>query len=309
MEKLLVIGSLNMDYVLNVENMPRKGETVLCGDFSMVPGGKGANQAFAAGRLGAQVTMLGAVGQDAAGEALCQSLSGAGVDVSRILRCEGVPTGSAFIPVDSQGENCIIVAQGANGRVDIPYIDRNLDALEACGMVLLQLEIPLETVVYAAQKAKALGKTVILDPAPARRDIPRELFAVVDYIKPNETELGILLGDESAWEDPNAAAESLQAMGVGNVLLTLGEKGAFLRERDGGSDRCPAHKVPVVDTTAAGDSFTAAFAAALARGEQPRQAVRYAAAVSGIVVTRKGAQTSIPSGAEVEEYMNRMGPV
>lgn len=303
MKKILVIGSLNMDYVIRVQAMPREGETVLGEGFSLIPGGKGANQAYAAGRLGGEVAMLGAVGRDSAGEALCRSLCSAGVDISRLKRCEGPATGAAFITVDAEGHNSIIVAQGANAAVDIPYIQENMDALENCDIVVLQLEIPLETVVFAAQKAKELGRTVILDPAPARSDIPGELYRCVDCLKPNETELATLTGDPSAAQYPGPGAELLQSRGVKNVVVTLGERGTFLRTSDGRSDACPAIEVPqVVDTTAAGDSFTGAMAVALARGESLMQAVRFAGLVSGLVVTRRGAQTSIPSLGEVEEY-------
>ncbi len=292
MKKIAVIGSLNMDYVITVPSMPQVGETVLSTGFSLVPGGKGANQAYAAGRLGGQVVMLGAVGQDSAGDALCQSLASAGVDVSRIKHCEGLPTGSAFIPVDAEGNNSILVAQGANGAVDISYIKENRDVLESCDIVLLQLEIPLETVVFVAKTAKELGKTVILDPAPARRDIPEELYRCVDYLKPNETELAILTDGRPA--------EYLRSSGVKNIVVTLGEKGGFLLTEDGQNEPFPAvEAVQVVDTTAAGDSFTGAMAVALARGDSLRQAVRFASTVAAIVVARKGAQTSIPSLDEI----------
>lgn len=292
MKKIAVIGSLNMDYVITVPSMPQVGETVLSTGFSLVPGGKGANQAYAAGRLGGQVVMLGAVGQDSAGDALCQSLASAGVDVSRTKHCEGLPTGSAFIPVDAEGNNSILVAQGANGAVDISYIKENRDVLESCDIVLLQLEIPLETVVFVAKTAKELGKTVILDPAPARRDIPEELYHCVDYLKPNETELAILTDGRPA--------EYLRSFGVKNIVVTLGEKGGFLLTEDGRNEPFPAvEAVQVVDTTAAGDSFTGAMAVALAQGDSLEQAVRFASTVAAIVVARKGAQTSIPSLDEI----------
>ena len=302
-KKIAVVGSMNMDYVIEVQAMPLVGETILCQGFSMIPGGKGANQAYAAGKLGGQVTMLGAVGCDQAGEALCESLRSVGVDVSRIKHCQGENTGTAFISVDKEGHNSITVAQGANRAVDIPYIQQNMDVLEECDIVLFQLEIPLETVVFAAQKAKALGKTVILDPAPARTDIPRELYACVDYLKPNEVELTTLTADGSAEDHLEQAAAGLQAQGVKNVVVTLGGKGAFLLEEQGKASFHPADTtLHVVDSTAAGDSFTAALAGGLANGLAIDEAVNLAIRVSNIVVTRKGAQTSIPTMEEVMQF-------
>lgn len=306
MGKILIIGSLNMDYVINVQTMPQVGETVLSQGVSLIPGGKGANQAYTVGRLGGQAVMLGAIGCDSAGEALCQSLSSAGVDVSRLKRCETARTGAAFIMVDAQGKNSIIVDQGANAAVDIPYIQENLDILEDCDIVVFQLEIPLETVVFAAKKAKELGKTIILDPAPARKDIPQELYRCVDYLKPNETELAVLTGDTTAARHPGHPAGLLQTQGVKNVVVTLGEQGVFLCMENGQSSISPAIEVPqVIDTTAAGDSFTGAMATALVRGEPLAQAVKFASMVSGMVVTRKGAQTSIPSLKEVEAFQQK----
>ncbi len=303
MKKITVIGSLNMDHVIQVPAMPRLGETVLSTGFDLIPGGKGANQACAAGRLGGQVVMLGAVGADEPGGILLDSLASAGVDVSRIKRCQDVRTGAAFISVDSEGGNSIMVYAGANGQVDIPYIKENAGVLEDSGIVLLQLEIPLETVVFAAKTAKAMGKTVVLDPAPARADLPPELFAYVDYLKPNEVELATLTGDGQAEEHLAQAAEALQARGVGNVTVTLGGKGAFVLDSQGQARQYPARKgLRVVDSTAAGDSFTGAMAAALAQGRPLGEAVEFAVLVSGIVVTRKGAQTSIPTLAEAEAF-------
>lgn len=304
MKKVLVIGSLNCDYVINVQKMPQVGETLLCEGFERIPGGKGANQAYALGRLGGDVAMLGAVGDDSAGAMLRDNLAAVGVDVSRLKCSRQDDTGTAFICVDSLGHNSIIVIQGANRAVDIPYIKANDDLLEACGIVLLQMEIPMETVVYAAKRAKALGKTVILDPAPASTGVPRELYACVDFIKPNEVELGTLVGDERAEERLEESAALLQDMGVRNVVVTLGQNGAFLREEDGNSRYFPANTgMRAVDTTAAGDSFTAALAYGLSTGRGLHEAMELAICVSGIVVTRKGAQTSIPSMDEVRGFL------
>ena len=304
MEKVLVIGSLNCDYVINVQKMPQIGETLLCDGFEMIPGGKGANQAYAIGKLGGEVTMLGAVGNDGPGSMLRANLKGVGVDVSRLKCAEGESTGTAFITVDSSGGNSIIVVQGANGTVDVPYIKANDDVLEASDIVLLQMEIPMETVVYSAKRAKELGKTVILDPAPARSDIPRELYGCVDYIKPNEVELGMLIGDSVAESHLEESAALLQERGVKNVVVTLGSKGAFLLDGKGSARSFPANSsLRAVDTTAAGDSFTAALAYGLSEGRELHEALELAICVSEIVVTRKGAQTSIPDMDEVQRFL------
>lgn len=304
MKRVLVIGSLNCDYVINVPEMPQIGETLLCDSFEMIPGGKGANQAYALGKLGGTVSMLGAIGGDSVGAALRDNLASVGVDATRLKQAKGENTGTAIITVDSMGRNSIIVVPGANSTVDIPYIEENTDLLEACDLLLLQMEIPMETVVYAAKKAKALGKTVILDPAPARADIPQELYQCIDFIKPNEVELGTLVGDGQAEERLEASAALLQSRGVKNVVVTLGGKGAFLRDEEGNARRFFAQEsVQVVDTTAAGDSFTAALAYGLSADCDVHEAIDLAIAVSGMVVTRKGAQTSIPNMEQVKEFM------
>lgn len=248
--------------------------------------------------------MLGAVGDDGPGARLLDNLRSVGVDVSGIKTVTGMSTGTAFIFVDSSGSNSIVVAQGANLQVDEEYIRENDRLLRECDIVLLQLEIPIETVLYAAKRAKELGKTVILDPAPARPDLPRELYRWVDYIKPNEVELGMLLGDSEAQNSLEKSTAILQGWGVKNVVVTLGEKGAFLREENGLTRAFPpVSGLRVVDTTAAGDSFTAALAYGLSAGSGLHEALELAICVSGLAVTKKGAQTSIPDMAEVRAYM------
>lgn len=301
-----MIGSLNCDYVINVQHMPQMGETLLCDRFEKIPGGKGANQAYALGKLGGDVSMLGAVGNDSAGAMLRDNLAAVGVDVSRLKCSQKEDTGAAFICVDSSGGNSIIVMQGANRTVDIDYIEANAGLLEECDIVVLQMEIPIKTVVYAAKRAKALGKTVILDPAPASADVPGELYASVDFIKPNEVELGTLVGDMKAREHLEESAALLQEMGVKNVVVTLGEKGAFLRDEDGnGRYFLAGTGAAVVDTTAAGDSFTAALAYGISAGYAINDAMELAICVSGIVVTRRGAQTSMPGMDEVQKLLKR----
>jgi ribokinase len=306
MKKILVIGSINTDFVVKVDSMPRAGETLLGSGFSQVCGGKGANQAFACGRLGASVEMLGAVGEDALGEACLRNLQSAGVQTGRIRRCGEDLSGIALITVDASGENSIVVVAGANSRVDIPYLEFHRAALEACDLVILQLEIPMDTVVYAARLAKELGKTVLLDPAPAA-PLPEELLRCVDYIKPNETELAALTGlPAGSPEEVHAAALALLRRGVGCVTATLGGTGAAIVTHDC-FELLPAPRVKAVDTTAAGDSFTAALAVGLSEGLPLREAAAFGIRVSACAVTRPGAQSSIPDRAELAAFYAQEG--
>ncbi len=299
MKKILVIGSLNLDIVARVGHMPEIGETILSDDMEMIPGGKGANQACAAGKLGARVCMLGALGKDAYGNILLESLQNAGVDTSRLIRRERESTGLALINVNAEGNNSIVVIPGANQTVDKNYIDENEEAIKESDIIILQMEIPIATVLYAAQKAKKWGKTVILDPAPVPEYFPQELFQYVDIIKPNETELQMIAkaGGESL--ELEWAAEYLRQKGVKDVIVTLGEKGVYVNSERKGILQIPAQKVEAVDTTAAGDTFTAAMAVKLAEEADIEQAVEFANRASAIAVTRKGAQASIPTREEV----------
>lgn len=305
MKKIAVIGSLNMDFAVSVDEMPVKGETIMGRELNLVPGGKGANQAFALGRLGGKAVMLGAVGNDVYADMLLDNLKTAGVDVSHVEKLEDTNTGIALITVDSHGENSITVIPGANHKVDRAYIDRNADVIRESDIVIFQLEIPMDTVVYAASLAKKMGKMVILDPAPAPKELPQELLQSVDLIKPNETELARLVGMEVTEENLTEASNRLKERGVANVLVTLGGDGSFLNRADGTVHRVFCEKVAVVDTTAAGDTFTAALAMKLGEGEDEVNAMEFAGKVSSIVVTRKGAQSSIPNQEEVEEYLKR----
>ena len=297
MKKILVVGSLNVDMVVRVPHMPVAGETILAEKADTVPGGKGANQAYAAGKLGAQTIMFGAVGNDRYAEIEKKSLQSAGVDVSRLIVRADCDTGLAWITVNDEGDNSIVVVSGANKTLSEKDIADNDDLLHSCDIVLCQMEIPVQTVLCVARRAKELGKTVILDPAPVPKDFPAELYAYVDIIKPNETELSLLTGAASS--DYEKGADILRSRGVKNVIVTLGGAGAFVNSETEGKHMLTVRPVPVVDTTAAGDSFTAALAVRLASGSSLLQAVRYANEVATIVVTRKGAQTSIPTAAEV----------
>ncbi len=295
-----------MDMVVNVAHTPAVGETILTDRMSLIPGGKGANQACAAGRLGADITMLGAVGDDTYGDILIESLKKSGVNVSGIIRRKGENTGIALITVNSAGDNSIVVVSGANATLSCEDIDRHRELLQEADIILFQMEIPAATVRYAAKMAKSLGKTVILDPAPVPENFPDELYRYVDVLKPNETELHMLTKTDRIETRLPEAVGFLKAKGIKNVLVTLGENGVYLDAEDTGVSKIPALKVEAVDTTAAGDSFTAAMAVMLSQGKSLKKAAVFANQVSAIVVTRKGAQSSIPFLDEVTEYLNSL---
>lgn len=305
MKKILVIGSLNMDSVIETCRIPQSGETIAGKQITKVPGGKGANQAFAAGKLGGCVEMIGAVGCDPEGDELKNNLRAAGVDVSSVFEISGEVTGQAFISVNEEGENSIIIISGANGKVTRELIQQCRKQIEESDIILMQLEIPIETVCYVKELAHRLGKMIILDPAPASDKIPEELWDGIDFIKPNETELEILTGWKmKSIEERKAGAREMLRKGVGGVLLTMGGSGCLL-VTEGQESIFEARKVKVMDTTAAGDVFIAAFAEAIAEGKEPGEAIRFAQDVSAVAVQRKGAQTSIPSREEVEKWINK----
>lgn len=287
-----------MDLRLSMKKMPLAGETVMGDSIMYNPGGKGANQAAAAAKLGGDVAMLGAVGQDGFGDTLFKSLAGCGADVSLIKRAEE-PTGMATIYVDESGRNSIVVIAGANGSCSIAYLKSCRTVLESCDILMMQLEIPYEAVWYMAKEAKALGKTVILNPAPAPDSIPEEVLACVDWFTPNETELAKLTKMPCETVDEiKAAAESLLALGVGHVLVTVGSRGAYLCDKEN-SCLVEGIKVKAVDTTAAGDTFSGAFAVALSEGKAATEAIAFANKAASISVTRPGAQGSIPTREEM----------
>ena len=299
MKKLLVIGSLNMDTVIEVPYMPKIGETLAGRSVSFIPGGKGANQAYAAGKLGGNVSMIGAVADDSFGSTLVENLEKVGVNTSGIAVLDGQTTGQAFITVDDNGANSIILIGGTNALVSRELIDKNRSLLEACDILIMQLEIDPAVVEYAKDLAVSMGKIVIVDPAPARRDLPDSFWQNIDYIKPNETELEILAGAEiRSKEELESAARQMLSKGVKNVMVSLGGDGCLL-VNESGSTFYPANKVKAVDTTAAGDCFTASFALALSKGESVEEAIRFGQKASAIAVTRKGAQTSIPTLEEI----------
>jgi ribokinase len=306
MKNLLVIGSMNVDMVARVEHIPQIGETILSDRLTINTGGKGANQAYAAAKLGGRVSMMGLVGNDAYGEMLIESLKSVGTRMEYVQKIADGDTGTAWILVTAQGDNSIIVIPGANMRMDPAFIDRNLQALRDCDTLMMQLEVPLETVCYAAQKAKELGKTVILNPAPASTRLDESVYRHIDILTPNETELSLLTGIPDVVNHLEEAADRLLAKGVGNVVATLGPHGAYWKRAGGESRRFyPSRVVTPVDSTAAGDSFAAAMAVELMRGGPMQDAIVKAMRVAEIVIMRKGAQASIPTKEEVDRALSQ----
>ena len=305
--RITVAGSLNMDFVVQVERLPQPGETVLGGGFVTLPGGKGANQACAAGRLGGRVRMLGRVGDDVFGRELVESLGRAGVDTKAVRVSEATPTGVALIFVEAGGQNQIVVASGANGLLTPEDVAAELDAAE--GFLLLQLETPLETIERAAALASRRGMTVILDPAPAR-PLPNELLARVSVLTPNESEALVLLdrrGSNVSLADAPEIASALLKRGPKAVILKLGANGAYLEDGSGGR-HFPGFEVQAVDATAAGDSFGGALGVALAEGHPLPEAIPFANAAAALSVTRLGAQASMPERRDVEALLTRQTP-
>ncbi len=300
--KLLVVGSLNMDLVVDVPYMPQVGETILGYGFNMIPGGKGANQAYAAAKLGAQAYMLGCVGKDEYGQILLKNLNGAGVNIESVEKQAGINTGTAFIYVNKEGNNNIVVVPGANSACSKEYIKRYKELFEYCDIIMLQCEIPMDTVSYVIETARKMNKTIILNPAPAPDHLPESILKMVDILTPNESELHKLTGIKTDTIDNiREAAGMLLSKGVKSVVVTWGDKGAVL-VRGNICQHYPVKDVKVVDTTAAGDTFTAAVAVAISEGKSLDEAIEFANKASTIVVTRAGAQTSIPSRDEVNSF-------
>lgn len=297
MKKIVVIGSLNIDLVLSVEEFPKPGETINSLNYKEVPGGKGANQAAAASKLDAKVAMIGKVGADEHGEILLNTLDKYGVDTKHIKK-EGT-TGKAFIHVNSEGENNIVLVPGANHKMTKEDIDTNLGLIQESDLLILQMEIPIPVVEYALKIGKKLNKKIILNPAPAQK-IDRNLLKNIHTLIPNESELEILTGlPVESKEQIEEAAKSLIALGVNQVIVTLGSKGSLLVDKNT-TQYVPALKVDAVDTTAAGDSFVGAYSSKLIEGYTAYDAAVFATKVAAITVTREGAQSSLPTIEDIK---------
>ena len=303
MGKILVVGSSNTDLMATVKNFPAAGETIVGTSFLQVMGGKGANQAVAAHRLGGDVKFVTCLGNDANGQNTLRYFRETGLDVSSALLVTDAPSGTAIILVDENGENCIVITPGANHRLLPDYIIEEIeDDIAACDLVMLQMEIPYETVRTVCELARKHQKTIMLNVAPARH-LDAELIKMIDILVVNETEAETVSGAKIAGIGEGAIVDKLLSMGARTVVLTLGKQGCLLKnERE--CLQVPAFQVKAVDTTAAGDTFCGALAAGLARGREWREALRFATAASAVCVTRMGAQPSIPTERETNEFLH-----
>ena len=294
MKRALVIGSLNMDTTVKVEELPKLGETIFGDDFYESCGGKGANQAVAISKLGMETEMIGMVGKDSQGEKLIQNLNKYGIKSENIIKSNDL-TGRAIITVDKKGDNNIIVIPGSNFKITKEYIQEKQDVIASSDVVILQNEIPFETVEFSLLKAKELGKITIFNPAPARQ-LSEKIFKNTDYLILNETEMeeifGIGINDKVYI---GTIFHKKKECGIRNIILTLGDNGSVLFSEDDNIKKYDAYEVKAVDTTAAGDSFIGAFTMKICETGDADKAIKYATAVSAIVVTRQGAQDSIPA--------------
>jgi ribokinase len=295
---IVVVGSINMDLVARTPTIPRPGQTLIGTDFITTPGGKGANQAVAVARLGYPVQMVGAVGDDVFATALLKNLQTAGVDTSAVQRVRG-PSGVAPIAVADNGENSIVVVPGANAKVDAACIDQYAAIIQFAGMVLCQLELPIETTLHVLELCAQARVPVMLDPAPAA-PLPDAVWPLIAWCTPNETEAAFYVGANLSAKE---SAQILLARGLHGVVLKRGSEGAYIATASGESAWVPPFPVHAIDTVAAGDGFNGAFAVALMEEKTPVQAARFAAAAAAISVTRRGAQSSMPSRAEVDAML------
>jgi len=298
---IVVIGSLNIDLVARAASIPAPGETLLGTDFATHPGGKGANQAVAVARLGYPVRMIGRLGDDGFGAQLREHLTRSGVDIAGVMSSPGA-SGVAVIVVAATGENSIVVVTGANALLTPHDLDESIDIIRSASVVLTQLETPLETILHLAELCQRESVPLVLDPAPAQ-NLPKELFSKVTWFTPNETETAFYTGTSDG-TDPADTASDLMEMGLTNLVLKLGSRGAYVATPDGQRHRISSFPVQAVDTTAAGDCFNGAFATGLALGMSPPESARFAAAAAAISVTRFGAQPSLPSRPEVRHLLD-----
>jgi ribokinase len=302
--KLVVLGSINADHILNIEQFPQPGETVIGKQYTVAFGGKGANQAVAAGRAGADISFIACVGEDDIGERVRKQLASDDIDTSPVEAISGATTGVALIFVNAEGENVIGIDAGANKAVTPEYLNRYQQNIIEASALLMQLESPLETVIAAAKLAKQHNTQVILNPAPAC-DLPAELLSLVDIITPNETEAERLTGVQVNNNDDAArAAKVLHEKGIDTVIITLGSKGVWLSQKGEGK-QIVGFRVKAIDTIAAGDTFNGALVTSLLEGKSMESAVRFAHAAAAIAVTRPGAQPSVPWRHEIDDFLAR----
>ncbi|MEQ9410845.1 MAG: ribokinase [Fuerstiella sp.] len=304
--RILVVGSINMDLVVRSARLPAPGETLTGRSLQETPGGKGANQAVAAARLGAQVSMIGRLGEDGFGRVLRQNLAAEGITLEHVLPTAECSSGVAIIGVEDSGQNCITVIPAANGRLTPDDIEAHQSAFTNIDLLMLQLEVPLDTVLTAQQLARERSIPILLDPAPAVADFPAELLHV-DYLCPNESEAALLTGRTvETIDDAEQAALTLKSQGANVVIVTLGDRGVVCCTA-GQTNHVAPTAVSVVDTTAAGDAFAAALAVQVAAGTSIKDAVRFACAAGALAASREGAQPAMPSLADVQQLANRSG--
>lgn len=300
--KLCVLGSINVDHVIRVPYFPKAGETLTGYDYQIAYGGKGANQAVAAARCGANVSFIGAIGDDQIGQTMKQAFEQDGIDTSAISVIQNQSTGLAMIQVADSGQNSIVISSGANADLSEALVEQHKSHIEQADILLMQLESPLQAVNLATKFAKSAGVKVVLNPAPAQ-PLPDSLLSHIDIITPNETEAEILTGIKVTDEQTaTVAAKYFHQLGIEVVLITLGSKGVYYSEK-GQGEIIPGFRVDAVDTTAAGDTFNGAFVTALLEGKSAKDAIRFAHAAAAISVTRMGAQTAIPRREDVDQFL------
>jgi ribokinase len=305
--KIVVVGSSNMDLVVKSPRIPAKGETILGDDFIMTPGGKGANQAVAAAKLGAEVYFVAKLGDDIFGRQSLSNFQKVGIHTEYVEQTNEAPSGVALITVDDAGDNVIVVAPGANQKLSPDDVKKAQSTIASSGAVAAQLEVPLETVEFAARLANDSGVPFILDPAPAQK-LSDEFLRMVDVLTPNETEAGILTGIKVTDEESAlAAAKDLLRRGVKAVILTMGAQGYLLMTKDA-AEFVSSVKVDAIDATAAGDAFTGSLGVGLAQGKTLKDAALFANHVAALSVTKMGAQSSMPDAKQVENFINRNLP-
>lgn len=303
---LVVLGSINADHILNLETFPTPGETVTGNQYQVAFGGKGANQAVAAGRSGANIAFIACTGDDDTGERVRKQLASDNIDIAPVSVVEGESTGVALIFVNAEGENVIGIHAGANAALTTERVEAQREIIAGAAALLIQLESPVESVLAAAKIAQENHTSVVLNPAPARV-LSDELLALVDIITPNETEAEKLTGIRVETDDDAArAAKALHDKGIGTVIITLGSRGVWASV-NGEGRRVPGFKVKAIDTIAAGDTFNGALVTALLEGKAMDDAIRFAHAAAAIAVTRKGAQPSVPWRKEIDEFLSQQG--